>query len=810
MGKVVGIDLGTTNSVVAIVDGPVPRVLDNKEAKSQTRSVVGLKRRKSMKGGASEEILIGDPALDNWPFATKDTIISVKRLMGRGMNDPEVEKVKRSALFEIVPPSDGTKDSVRVLIGGKEHSPIDISATILRKLKEDAEFRLGEDVTHAVITVPAYFSQIQRDATRKAGLKAGLRVMKILDEPTAAAIAFGVDSGENTEPKTILVYDLGGGTFDISVLMWAGNVFAPLNLEGDMWLGGDNLDQVIVDAAISRAKEELGIDPSTNMHFMVAVKKAAQAAKERLSSARSADIIVAGMLRDEGGNLIDFEMEITREEFEGMIRPLIERTVSLTQKALKNAGYTPEQIDYVLMAGNSTTVPAVQQAMEQLFGSPKVTRKIHPKHCVAMGAALLAARLRGMVCQAPDAADPTRECGHVNQVDATVCERCGASLQLEPAVSGIGEIKIGFGSIAPFYYGTQSAGDKFNVFIKKGDPFPTDEPQTQTFFTRMPNQRMLSIPVYGGDNLDKASANEKQGEALAILPMGLPQDTQVRVKLWLNSDGVFELTAHLENGTDLHPWIVKGEADAKAIQAIQNVEQVLAQKSQIIPPDEMHKLDEVRNRAFDQMRAGNFEGALREAENLEGMAAKVGQLQEADAQRIMAENVIAFAEFVLYQYAWGLEAKQSYRLNTLLEETKNALTQNDPQAIEAKAKALETAVEALPEAVKVFITIRGVVAARVRPVDPALAQSLMDHLEEVENAFKARDPMAAQKFEALAKKVSEALATTEPAAGLKCSRGHRVPPGERLCPTCKEDTWGLASKASGTSTSGEFRRGAPR
>lgn len=221
MGRIVGIDLGTTNSVVATVEMGGCRILQNKENEYQTRSVVGYHR---------GEFLVGTPAMNRWTQAPKDTIISIKRLMGRAVSDPEVEKVKSKYLYEIVEPSDGTKDSVRVKLGGKEYSPEEISAMILAKLKKDAEFVLGEEVTHAVITVPAYFSDKQRHATREAGLKAGLTVMKLLDEPTAAAIAFGMDSRDD-EAKSIVVYDLGGGTFDVSVLMMAAGSFSPLNLE---------------------------------------------------------------------------------------------------------------------------------------------------------------------------------------------------------------------------------------------------------------------------------------------------------------------------------------------------------------------------------------------------------------------------------------------------------------------------------------------------------------------------------------------------------------------------------------------------
>ncbi len=836
MGRMIGIDLGTTNSVVAVLDGPRPRVLDNRENKPQTRSVVSLKKRRGKKaGGDGEEILIGDPALDNWPMAPKDTIVSIKRLMGRGVNDREVQKVREWALYGIVQPCDGTQDSVHVVMGGKEYSPVDISAMVLKKMKEDAEFRLGEEVSHAVITVPAYFSQIQRAATRIAGVKAGMHVIKVLDEPTAAAIAFGMDSGDGT-PKTLLVYDLGGGTFDISVLMWAGSVFAPLNLEGDMWLGGDNLDQVLVDHAVEYVKSEYGIDPVSNLRFMAELKKGAQAVKERLSSARSADLVLTGLLQDADSNLIDVEMEVTREEYERMILPLVGRykqcacgqpnypadgacakcrkplrspvvdgrALQLVRRAIQNANLTPDQIDYVLMAGNSTAVPLVQQSMEETFGVEKVLRKVHPKHSVALGAAIVAVLIGiGKV---------SCDCGNLNESTATKCAACGVPLVPEAEREVVPQFEMeGFkiddiGGIAPFHYGTLSAGDKFNIFIRKGDPFPTEDAQAQTqpFYTRLPNQRMISIPVYGGDNLEKASANEKQGEAFAMLPPGLPQDTVIRIKLWLDSDGVFKLTAHLENGADLEPWVVTGGADAKAIEAIGKVEQALAKKAELLSAEEKDQMEEARNRAFDRMKQGDYDGALQEAEQLGEMAAKAGRGEAKDVLTTKAENLIAFTEFVLHRYSWVLDPNQSYKLTNVLEEARGALESGDPAALEEKVEALDKATDNLPESIRVFIALRGAIASRIAPGDPALGAQLMEELDDVEESFKARSYTAGPKFAALAEKITKAISEVKAPVGLTCSHGHGVPPGERYCPSCGEDTWVLGSKATGTTT--EMRR----
>jgi molecular chaperone DnaK len=865
MGRIVGIDLGTSNTVVAIMDGPRPRVLDSREGRPQIRSVVGLKRRRGKKGQADgEEVLVGDAAVDNWGMAPEDTIVSIKRLMGRGVSDPEVRRTRGWVQYRVVAPSDGTKDSIRVILGGEELSPIDVSAMILRKVKEDAEYRLGESVSHAVITVPAYFSQIQRDATRKAGLKAGLQVIKILDEPTAAAVAFGTDSPDG-EPRTILVYDLGGGTFDVSLLMLAGNVFAPLNLEGDMWLGGDNLDQVIVDRALEWLREEFEIDPTSDKRFMAELHKASQSVKERLSATSTADLVVAGMLRDHQGNLIDVDIEITRAEYERLIARLVSRyrecgcgapnhpddercircgqslgqlplrdgrAIRIVRKALENANQTVDQIDHVLMAGNSTMVPLVQQTMEEMFGSEKVLRKVHPKHSVAMGAAIVAAWIGNrVVCQAPDPADPSQECGHVNEHDATICASCGAPLGLvetEPQkqtateayldniritigtvgemdrISGtVGEIEIG--GIAPFHYGTQTAGDTFNLFIRKGDPYPTEDPKTQTFYTRAPNQRMVSIPVYGGDTLEKASANELQGQAFALLPPSLPQETPVRIELSLDDRGIFALRAWLHDETALDPWIVHGEADAKAIEAIERLEGRIVALDQGMAVTAVREVEAARGRVYDRMRERNFADAISEVQEAEKLIDEATKEDGADDLRQRAEGLIGYTEFMLQQYGWMMtNPQQLYHLAMLAEQTREALAADDPDQLQALFSALDTATDQLPDILRFFMGMRSAILGRVQPFDPRVATELLEEMEQIETRLKQGDHLALERLGPLGERIGEKIKEIEShqPGGFRCpSCNQIVAAGSRYC-VCGEDTWQLGA---GLSTSGLSR-----
>lgn len=783
-GRAIGIDLGTTNSVVAIADGPKVRVLDNKDGNTYTRSVVSLSRKKGKEG----ELLVGDVAYENWQRAPKDTILSVKRLMGRGIADKEVQKVKsnKEFLYEVVEPTEGTRDSVRVIMGGKEYSPSQISAMILKKIKEDAEYRLGESVTDAVITVPAYFSQAQKAATRRAGQEAGLRVMKVMDEPTAAAISYGMDNIESDEPKYILVYDLGGGTFDISVLMWAGNVFAPLALEGDMWLGGDNFDEVLVNKAVAHIKDEYGIDPAANLRCMSMLKAAAQKLKERLTSNRSADFLIPGALQDKDGNLIDVEMDITREQFEDLIRPLVDRTIMLSEKALDCAGLKIDDIAYVIMAGNSTHVPLVQQEVEKKFGAERVKRKDHPKLSVSRGAAKIAAVLYGWVfCQAPDLTDPGRECGHRNRKEFSVCEKCGAPIDDD-------EIKPP-GGIAPFSYGIQVEGDKYDVFINKGDEYETHEHKrvTQTKYLVMANQRQIILPVYGGDNLVKASANTKQGSAVAILPPGLPNHTPIHIKLWLDDHGEFDLSAHLEDGTDLRPWIMKGESDQKAMEMLLNVEQKFAGKKNELDPKDLQDIDEKQKEAFEALEKNQHDRARQIAQQLndkldQAKDNKTSQKSE-DTLHKKAEILVMNFQFILQRYEWAFEASKQYAFQQLLEQTREAMNSGDSSKLEKKVKELENALNQLPQIVHAFfgMFIKIQVEIRQNHPDPSKPDDLLQELEEVEAAVKANDPQVTVKIKGLNDNIKVALDEIKESGTIKCSFcGEINKPGNVTCQKC--------------------------
>ncbi|MCY3843966.1 MAG: Hsp70 family protein [Acidobacteria bacterium] len=811
MGRAIGIDLGTTQSVVAVLDGARPRVLESAEGTREVPSAVSVRKRRKASG--RPELLVGRPALDNQGVRPKDTIVAVKRLMGRGVNDPEVKKLRRAVAFEVVEPADGTRDSVRVVLDGRQYSPVDISAKVLEKLKADAELRLNDTVTHAVITVPAYFSLIQRDATRRAAWQAGLKVIKVIDEPTAAAIAFGMDdrgAGDN-DAKTLLIYDLGGGTFDVSVLVAAGASFAPMALMGDMWLGGVDFDRVVLDRILDHVQDEHDVsreDALADRKAAVRLEQAARQAKEALSSQREADVLVAGALTSEDGDLLDVDCVITREQFEADIRPLCDHADDLVDQALASAGLVVsdrdtgqerpnyDDVDAVIMVGNSSRIPEVQRRMERKFGKTKVLNTIEPKLSVAMGAAIVAARVGNrLICHAPIKDTAGQVCGHVNDDGATACAACGAPLgfasagalpdgqplSAEKGAGAAGTDTLVIGGIAPFHYGAQSAGDRFNLYVKKGDQYPTAEPKTQTFYTQQPNERTVRIPVYGGETLERASANEKQGEAFAALPQGLPRNTPIRITLALDGDGVYTVTAELDDGTKLRPRMLHGEADARAVDALVDVEQ----RARAEHVDVGGRIDE----AFDRFEQDDYAGAEKVRGEIEDLLDREAQSRQEQVDT--TTGAVAFLEHVKAAYRWALQPKHVGAIDACIAWIKagcagslEVMGRTHRPGSEADA-VFKVLVPALPNFVGALLGLEAAIVS-IAESDPAAHEGFLTRFRDAVLRLQRGDETALEDLRQLQEDVEGTGASVAGAAGTwTCSRGHTAPQG-RPCPICGE------------------------
>ncbi len=482
MAKIIGIDLGTTNSCVAIMEGDQPKVLINSQGSRVTPSVVGF----TEKG----ERLIGQTAKHQQVTNPKNTVFSIKRFMGR--RHKEVAQEEKMVPYEII---GGADDYVKVKVRGKEHTPEEVSSFILQDLKKTAEDYLGEKVTEAVITVPAYFNDAQRQATKNAGEIAGLKVLRVLPEPTAAALAYGLDKKKN---EKICVFDLGGGTFDVSVLDVGDGVFEVLSINGDTHLGGDDFDEELINYLAEEFRKQEGIDLRKDAMALQRLKEAAEKAKIELSGAQETTINLPFITADQNGPK-HLQMTLTRSKFEQLIDPLVEKARQPVLSALKDANLKPEQIDEVILVGGSTRVPKVQKLVKELFNGKEPNKSVNPDEVVAVGAAIQGAIAKG------DVKD-------ILVLDAT-----------------------------PLSLGVETMGGVMTVLIPRNTTIPTSK--KETFSTASDNQSAVTINVLQGER-EFARDNRLLGTFnltdLPPAPRGVPQ---IEVEFNIDVNGILNVRA---------------------------------------------------------------------------------------------------------------------------------------------------------------------------------------------------------------------------------------------------------------------------
>lgn len=607
MAKAIGIDLGTTNSVVAFKDTSVRTITTGPDNEELCRSCVAIDKK-------TGEFVVGNSPYNSWKKYAPNIVVSVKRLMGASISDEQVQKMKaQKSLYPygIDKLAGGTDESVAVILNGKQYTPEQISAQILRQLKEDASVKLGE-ITHAVITVPAYFNEKQKTATRKAAELAGLKVQRLLAEPTAAAISYGVDKMGKDEEKVFLVYDFGGGTFDLSILVASGGNFIESGTGGDRWLGGDDIDKALMNYVFEQTNKEQNVDVQAlidalddrkRFAFQGELKKQIESAKKQLSNSKAASIEIFGELETEDGDIVDIEVGITRDEFENLIRPLIQHTINLVDELLDKTGYPIETIDNILLVGGSSCIPLVKNMLVAKYGEDKILSSEKPMLAIAEGAAILAHSLSDEF-ECP-------ECGEMVPKECTICPHCGAKLDKMSDDAGAEEppIMVTYTTKHNYYIKLESGNQKI-IDANELLPFEVNK----KFKTSVDNQKIVELVILSDA---EGGTFEKIASGFFTISDNLPIDSSLTFTFSLTESE--ELSAKVKidkSGKTTNIVLGRGNKDSKCLSAISDSIKGILSDSSICDNKKAEYMSKVQE-SIEEISKNNFKEDANEWQDIE-------------------------------------------------------------------------------------------------------------------------------------------------------------------------------------------------
>lgn len=696
MKKAIGIDLGTTNSVVAFKDTGV-RIIRNKENEELTRSCIGLRKGEILVGRTAYYLLRTDPV---------NTILSIKRLMGGAIRDKMVQDMINSPYYKygIASLKGGTDDAVAVILGGKQYTPEQLSAEILKKLKADVEEKLGDEVTHAVITVPAYFTEKQKNATRTAAQLAGLKVQKLLAEPTAAAIAYGIDNLKAGDAKTVMIYDFGGGTFDLSILNIVDGQYMEAGTGGDRWLGGDDIDKALEAHILKRISQEYNIDDidllienldqRKKYLFLFQFRDYVENMKIQLSSSLTAQLTMDS-IEDENGEWIDFDLTITREEFEKLVKPFIERSMTLIDNLLKEVGYDISMIDNILLVGGTSCIPLVKQMLSQKYGDEKIRVSEKPMLTIAEGAGILSHRMGD---------------------------------EYEPPIDGESAIdEISYSTNHNYYIELK---DGFDKIIEKQMPLPFNV--TMSYKTTVNNQKVVRVGIFADVEDGK---KEKQTSGFFNIEEDLPKGSDIILDVTLDINEVFEIEAYPKNNKGKKRKIVlaRGNKDSKTLEFLSK------------------KIEEVLDGNYTEaQRQHFFKAAQKQIEQINLIGTEHSDSEKWDkigtniftsleqAERITSnidedKYAIILAQILIKEYPDLIGTDTTNRLKSLLSE---AHIDNDPlQRIQA-TQTLKEITDQYPVLVTLFtVKMASNIAEKENPSD---AHRLVQMHDQIVSHFRNR------------------------------------------------------------------------